>query len=135
MGTPGCQAQPLLDFLKVHPSDNLYLVGDIIDGWQLRRKWYCPQAYNDVVQKLLKRARKGDRIVFVPGSHDEFVRGFIGHQFGGVEVVEETVHTTVDGRKLWVIHGDYFDAVVQCAKWLAWSATACMSSRSDSTAS
>ena len=120
LGTPGCQAGPLLDFLKAHPSDNLYLVGDIVDGWQLRRKWYWPQAHNDVVQKLLKRARKGCRIVFVPGNHDEFARGFIGHQFGGIEVVEEAVHTTADGRQLWVIHGDYFDAVVQCAKWLAY---------------
>ncbi len=120
LGTPGCQAQPLLDFLKAHPSDNLYLVGDIIDGWQLRRKWYWPQAHNDVVQKLLKRARKGCRIVFVPGNHDEFARGFIGHQFGGIEVVEDAVHTTADGRTLWVIHGDYFDAVVQCARWLAY---------------
>ena len=74
LGTPGCQADALLDFLKAHPSDNLYLVGDIIDGWQLRRKWYWPQAHNDVVQKLLKRARKGCRVVFIPGNHDEFAR-------------------------------------------------------------
>ena len=120
LGTPGCQAGPLLDFLKAHPSDNLYLVGDIVDGWQLRRKWYWPQTHNDVVQKLLQRARKGCRIIFVPGNHDEFARGFIGHQFGGIEVVEEAVHITADGRQLWVIHGDYFDAVVQCAKWLAY---------------
>jgi UDP-2,3-diacylglucosamine pyrophosphatase LpxH len=120
LGTPGCQARALLDFLKAHPSDNLFLVGDIIDGWQLRRKWYWPQAHNDVVQKLLRRARKGCRIVYVPGNHDEFARGFIGHSFGGIEVVEEAVHTTADGRRLWVVHGDYFDAVVQCAKWLAY---------------
>ena len=119
LGTPGCQALALLDFLKAHPSDTLYLVGDIIDGWQLRRKWYWPQAHNDVVQKLLKRARKGCRVVFVPGNHDEFARGFIGHRFGDIEVLQEAVHTTADGRRLWVIHGDYFDAVVQCAKWLA----------------
>jgi UDP-2,3-diacylglucosamine pyrophosphatase LpxH len=119
LGTPGCQATALLDFLKAHPSDNLYLVGDIIDGWQLRRKWYWPQAHNDVVQKLLKRARKGCRVVFIPGNHDEFAREFIGHKFGDIEVMEETVHTTADGRQLWVIHGDYFDAVVQCARWLA----------------
>ena len=119
LGTPGCQATALLDFLKAHPSDNLYLVGDIIDGWQLRRKWYWPQAHNDVVQKLLKRARKGCRVVFIPGNHDEFARQFIGHRFGDIEVMEEAVHTTADGRRLWVIHGDYFDAVVQCAKWLA----------------
>ena len=119
LGTPGCQATALLDFLKAHPSDYLYLVGDIVDGWQLRRKWYWPQTHNDVVQKLLRRARKGCRIVYVPGNHDEFAREFIGHQFGGIEVMEEAVHTTADGRRLWVIHGDYFDAVVQCAKWLA----------------
>ena len=119
LGTPGCQATALLDFLKAHPSDNLYLVGDIIDGWQLRRKWYWPQAHNDVVQKLLKRARKGCRVVFIPGNHDEFARQFIGHRFGDIEVMEEAVHTTADGRRLWVIHGDYFDAVVQCARWLA----------------
>ena len=119
LGTPGCQAEALLDFLKAHPSDNLYLVGDIVDGWQLRRKWYWPQAHNDVVQKLLKRARKGCRVVFIPGNHDEFARQFIGHRFGDIEVMEEAVHITADGRRLWVIHGDYFDAVVQCAKWLA----------------
>ena len=120
MGTPGFQAQALLDFLRAHPSDNLYLVGDIVDGWQLRRKWFWPQAHNDVVQKLLRRARKGCRVIYVPGNHDEFARGFIGHRFGGIEVVEEAVHVTADGRRLWVIHGDYFDAVVQCAKWLAY---------------
>ncbi|MGQ0710580.1 MAG: UDP-2,3-diacylglucosamine diphosphatase [Rhodoferax sp.] len=119
LGTPGCQAEALLDFLKHHPSDYLYLVGDIVDGWQLRRRWYWPQAHNDVVQKILRRARKGCRVVFVPGNHDEFARGFVGHHFGGVEVQEQAVHTTADGRRLWVIHGDAFDSVVQCAKWLA----------------
>ena len=121
LGTAGCQAKPLLDFLKHHPSDNLYLVGDIIDGWQLRRRWFWPQAHNDVVQKLLRRARKGCRVVFIPGNHDEFARAFVGHQFGGIEVREDTVHTTADGRRLWVTHGDYFDAVIQRAKWLAYT--------------
>ena len=120
LGTPGCQAAALLDFLKAYPSDYLYLVGDIVDGWQLRRRWYWPQAHNDVVQKLLRAARKGCRVVYVPGNHDEFAREFIGHQFGGIEVVEEAVHRTADGRNLWVIHGDYFDGVIQCAKWLAY---------------
>lgn len=119
LGTPGCQAAPLLDFLKNHPSEYLYLVGDIIDGWQLRKRWYWPQAHNDVVQKLLRRARKGCRVVFVPGNHDEFARQFIGHHFGGIEVVEEAVHVTAAGQELWVVHGDYFDGVIQCAKWLA----------------
>jgi UDP-2,3-diacylglucosamine pyrophosphatase LpxH len=120
LGTPGCQADALLDFLKEHTSDYLYLVGDIIDGWQLRRRWYWPQAHNDVIQKLLRKARKGTRVIYVPGNHDEFARHFLDHHFGGIEVMEEAVHRTADGRQLWVIHGDYFDAVVQQAKWLAY---------------
>ncbi|MEN9395826.1 MAG: hypothetical protein RLZ81_356 [Pseudomonadota bacterium] len=120
LGTPGCQAGALLAFLKTYPSDTLYLVGDIVDGWQLRRKWYWPQSHNDVVQKLLRRARKGGRVIFVPGNHDEFARTFVGHHFGGIEVMEQAVHTTADGRQLWVVHGDYFDGVIQCAKWLAY---------------
>lgn len=120
LGTAGCQAVALLDFLKHHPSQTLYLVGDIIDGWQLRRRWFWPQAHNDVVQKLLRRARKGCRVVFVPGNHDEFARQFDGHHFGGIEVHKEAVHTTLDGRHLWVVHGDHFDGVIQYAKWLAY---------------
>jgi UDP-2,3-diacylglucosamine pyrophosphatase LpxH len=120
LGTPGCQAEALLEFLKTHSCDTLYLVGDIIDGWQLRRKWYWPQAHNDVVQKLLRKARKGCRVIYVPGNHDEFARDFLDHSFGGVEVVEQAVHMTADGKKLWVIHGDYFDGVIQFAKWLAY---------------
>jgi UDP-2,3-diacylglucosamine pyrophosphatase LpxH len=119
LGTAGCQAGPLLEFLKAHPSDHLYLVGDIIDGWQLRKRWYWPQSHNDVVQKLLRRARKGCRVVYVPGNHDEFARQFAGHSFGGIEVAEEAVHVTATGQRLWVVHGDYFDGVVQCARWLA----------------
>ncbi len=120
LGTAGCQAEPLIDFLKHHPSDYLYLVGDIVDGWQLRRRWFWPQAHNDVVQKLLRRARKGCQVIFIPGNHDEFARGFVGHQFGGIEVREDTVHVTADGRRLWITHGDYFDGVIQYAKWLAY---------------
>jgi UDP-2,3-diacylglucosamine pyrophosphatase LpxH len=120
IGTPGFQADALLDFLKHHRCDTLYLVGDIVDGWQLRRRWFWPQSHNDVVQKLLRRARKGCRVIYVPGNHDEFARHFVGHAFGGVEVVHETVHTTATGLKLWVIHGDHFDGVIQCAKWLAY---------------
>jgi UDP-2,3-diacylglucosamine pyrophosphatase LpxH len=120
LGTPGCQARALLDFIKANPSDYLYLVGDIVDGWQLRRRWFWPELHNDVVQKLLRRARKGCRIIYVPGNHDEFVRGFFGQQFGGIEVVDDTVHVTADGKSLWITHGDRFDAVIQCAKWLAY---------------
>ena len=119
LGTPGCQADALLDFLKHLDCDTLYLVGDIIDGWQLRRSWYWPQAHNDVVQKLLRKARKGTRVIYVPGNHDEFARKFLEHSFGGIEVAEEWIHTTADGRKLWVTHGDLYDGVIQCARWLA----------------
>ncbi len=119
LGTPGCQAHALLDFLKHVESDHLFLVGDIIDGWQLRRSWYWPQAHNDVIQKLLRKARKGTRVVFIPGNHDEFARRYLGHDFGGIEVAEEWIHETADGRKLWVTHGDLFDGVIQCAQWLA----------------
>jgi UDP-2,3-diacylglucosamine pyrophosphatase LpxH len=120
LGTPGCQARALLDFLRSVECETLYLVGDIIDGWQLKRSWYWPQAHNDVVQKLLRKARKGTKVIFVPGNHDEFARRYVLHNFGGVDVVEEALHELADGRKLWVTHGDYFDGVVQCAKWLAY---------------
>jgi UDP-2,3-diacylglucosamine pyrophosphatase LpxH len=119
LGTPGCQAEALLDFLRSVECETLFLVGDIVDGWQLRRSWYWPQAHNDVVQKLLRKARKGTRVVFVPGNHDEFARRYVGHEFGGIEVAEDWIHVTADGRRLWITHGDLFDGVVQCAKWLA----------------
>jgi UDP-2,3-diacylglucosamine pyrophosphatase LpxH len=119
LGTPGCQAEALLDFLRELHCETLYLVGDIIDGWQLKRTWYWPQSHNDVVQKLLRKARKGTRVVFVPGNHDEFARHFVTHTFGGIDVVEDCMHVTADGRRLWVTHGDLFDGVVQCARWLA----------------
>jgi len=119
LGTPGCQAHALLDFLKHVDSDHLFLVGDIIDGWQLRRSWYWPQSHNDVVQKLLRKARKGTRVIFIPGNHDEFARRYVEHNFGGVDVADEWIHETADGRRLWITHGDLFDGVIQCAKWLA----------------
>ncbi len=119
LGTPGCQAEALLDFLRHTECETLYLVGDIVDGWQLRRNWYWPQAHNDVVQKLLRKARKGTRVIFIPGNHDEFARRYLHLNFGGITVAEDWVHETADGRKLWVIHGDLFDGVIQCAKWLA----------------
>ncbi len=120
LGTPGCQAHALLDFLREVDCETLYLVGDIVDGWQLRRSWYWPQSHNDVVQKLMRKARKGTRVVFVPGNHDEFARRYVTHNFGGIDVVEDCMHVTADGRRLWVTHGDRFDGVIQCARWLAY---------------
>jgi UDP-2,3-diacylglucosamine pyrophosphatase LpxH len=119
LGTPGCQARLLLDFLRSTESEYLYLVGDIVDGWQLRRRWFWPQAHNDIVQKVLRKARKGTSVVFIPGNHDEFVRHFLKLSFGGIDVRAEAIHVTADGRRLLVFHGDLFDAVVQCARWLA----------------
>ncbi|UCH47944.1 MAG: UDP-2,3-diacylglucosamine diphosphatase [Betaproteobacteria bacterium] len=119
LGTPGCQAERLLDFLRHHDSDRLYLVGDIIDGWQLKRRWYWTQAHNDVVQKVLRKVRKGTRVTYIAGNHDEAARQFLGLAFGGIEIQDEAVHTMADGRKFLVIHGDLYDAVVLYAKWLA----------------
>ncbi len=119
LGTKACKAEFLLDFLRRTECETLYLVGDIIDGWRLKRHWYWPQAHNDVVQKLLRKARKGTRVVYLPGNHDEGARQFVGLTFGGVEVHDDHIHTTADGRRLLVIHGDQFDVVVRYAKWLA----------------
>jgi len=119
LGTRGCKAEYLLDFLKHNESDHLYLVGDIVDGWRLRKTWYWPQSHNDVVQKILRRARKGVQVYYIPGNHDEAARDYAGLQFGGVHVVEEMIHVTADGRQLLVTHGDRFDVVVKYARWLA----------------
>jgi UDP-2,3-diacylglucosamine pyrophosphatase LpxH len=119
LGSPGCQALYLLEFLRVHRAETLYLVGDIIDGWQLRKGWYWPQSHNDVVQKLLRMARKGTRVIYIPGNHDELSRQFIGLCFGGIEIAEDALHITADGKRLLITHGDLFDGVMQHARWLA----------------
>ena len=120
LGLPDCQAHALLHFLRHTDSETLYLVGDIIDGWQLRRSWHWPQTHNDVVQKLLRKARKGTRVIYIPGNHDEFARTYGNNNFGGIEVAEDWLHITADGRRLWITHGDLFDGVIQCARWLAY---------------
>jgi UDP-2,3-diacylglucosamine pyrophosphatase LpxH len=120
LGTPGCQAGPLLEFLKHTDSRFLYLVGDIIDGWQLKRRWYWHQSHNDVIQKVLRKARKGTQVTYIAGNHDEAARQFLGLAFGGIEIRAEAEHATARGQRLLVTHGDLFDAVVQGAKWLAY---------------
>ena len=119
LGTKGFQSELFLDFLKHHDAETIYLVGDIIDFWRLNRTWYWPQQHNDVIQKLLRKGRKGARIIYVPGNHDEFLRGYIGTHFGGIEVMRRTIHTTAKDERLLVIHGDEFDVVVRYARWLA----------------
>jgi UDP-2,3-diacylglucosamine pyrophosphatase LpxH len=119
LGTRGSQAELLLNFLRQTESKYLYLVGDIVDNWRLKRTWYWPQAHNDVIQKILRKARKGTRVVYVPGNHDETFRDFCNHRFGMVAVLREAIHRTADGRKFVVLHGDAFDGIVLYARWLA----------------
>jgi UDP-2,3-diacylglucosamine pyrophosphatase LpxH len=119
LGTRGCNAHMLIDFLDSVDSDVLYLVGDIVDGWQLRKKVYWPTAHNDVVWRVMKRARRGTRVIYIPGNHDELFRQFTGLSFGGVEVRRKFIHETADGRKLLVLHGDEFDGIMLAHRWLA----------------
>ena len=119
LGTRGCNAELLIDFLDHTDSDTLYLVGDIIDGWRLKKKFYWPDAHNDVIWRVLKRARRGTRIVYIPGNHDEMFRQFAGLDFGGVEIRRQAVHETADGRRLLILHGDEFDAIMLSHRWLA----------------
>lgn len=120
LGSKACQAKLLLDFLKHNDSQKLYLVGDIVDGWRLKRKWYWPQSHNDVVQKILRKARKGTEIIYVPGNHDEGLRRYIGTHFGGIEVRNTDIYEAVNGNKYLVLHGDNFDNVMLYARWLAY---------------
>lgn len=118
LGTRGSKAEALLQFLREHEFETLYVVGDFIDVWALRRGIYWPQSHNDVIQKILRAGRKGTRVIYIPGNHDEFVAGFFGH-FGAVEIMQRDIHTTADGRRLLIIHGHELDTVVQNIKWLA----------------
>lgn len=119
LGSKGSKADALLQFLRDYEFDKLYIVGDFIDVWQLRRGIYWPQSHNDVIQKILRAGRKGTRVIYIPGNHDEFVAHFFGH-FGAVEIMPRDIHTTADGRRLLVIHGHELDTVVQNIKWLAY---------------
>ncbi|UUP15574.1 UDP-2,3-diacylglucosamine diphosphatase [Nitratireductor thuwali] len=120
LGSKPAKAEFLIDFLRHHEAETIYLVGDIVDGWRLRRSWHWPQAHNDVVQKLLRKARKGTRIYYIAGNHDEFLRPFQGVHFGGIVVADRIVHEAADGKRFLVIHGDQFDAVVHNVRWLAY---------------
>jgi UDP-2,3-diacylglucosamine pyrophosphatase LpxH len=119
LGTRGCQAELLLDFLRHMTCERMYLVGDIVDGWRMKGGWYWPQTHNDVVQKLLRLARKGTVVTYIPGNHDDRVRDFCGVHFGGVVVARDAIHQTADGRRFLVLHGDEFDGVVRHAPALA----------------
>lgn len=120
LGTRASNASAFLDFLREHEIGTLYVVGDLIDVWQLRRGIYWPQAHNDVIQKILRAARKGTRVIYIPGNHDEFVRRFCG-VYGNITIQEHAIHTTADGRRILVMHGHELDMVVQNVRWLAFA--------------
>ncbi|HEX4871700.1 MAG TPA: UDP-2,3-diacylglucosamine diphosphatase [Nevskiaceae bacterium] len=121
LGTPGCQAHHLVDFLKHTECETLYLVGDIIDGWKLRSHWYWPQEHTNVVRKVLTKAKRGTQVWYITGNHDEFLRKFVGFnlEIGNLRIVNEHVHLTADGRRLLVQHGDAFDVITRYHQWIA----------------
>lgn len=119
LGTRSAKAEALLEFLRETEAQTIFLVGDIIDFWKVRRGPHWPQSHNDVMQKVLRKARKGTRVVFVPGNHDEGLRDYCDLNFGGIEIRRDAIHTTADGRRYLVLHGDEFDIIVRYARWLA----------------
>jgi UDP-2,3-diacylglucosamine pyrophosphatase LpxH len=119
LGTRGCRAKLLVEFLLQHDAQTLYLVGDIFDGWKMQRGWHWPKSHNAVIEAILEKARRGTRVIFIPGNHDEVARGYLGMHFGGIEVVQDAEFLSASGKRYWVTHGDQFDTVVMNAKWLA----------------
>lgn len=119
LGTKGCRADYLLDFLDHHRCDQLYLVGDIVDGWKLRRNWYWAPEHNDVIRRFLHLAEQGVSVIYVPGNHDEMLRDYVGNDVAGIRLVRDCIHEAADGKRYWVLHGDEFDGVVLHARWLA----------------
>jgi UDP-2,3-diacylglucosamine pyrophosphatase LpxH len=120
LGTRGCNAEALLDFLRENDFETLYVVGDLIDIWALRRGIYWPQQHNDVIQKILRKARKGTHVIYIPGNHDELVAGFCG-AYGNIDIRQSAIHVTACGERILIIHGHELDTVVQNVKWLAFA--------------
>ncbi len=119
LGSRHCQADLVKAFLDAHEAEKLYLVGDIIDGWQLKKSWYWPASHEAVVQHVLQIARRGTEVYYIPGNHDEFVRTYAGRLISNVAVRREMIHRTMKGRIYLITHGDKYDPVIQKAKWLA----------------
>jgi UDP-2,3-diacylglucosamine pyrophosphatase LpxH len=124
LGTRGCKAKYLDNFLSATKCDNLYLVGDIIDGWNMGRgPSYFPQAHVNILRKFLNKSRKGTKIKYIVGNHDEFLRKYLDFfedkDFGNIEIADEFIHETADGRKLWIVHGDLYDGVTRYHKWVS----------------
>jgi UDP-2,3-diacylglucosamine pyrophosphatase LpxH len=119
LGSKGCRADLLLEFLKSVEVDHLFLVGDIFDLWAMRKGFFWPQEHNNAVRTILGKAKGGTKVIYIPGNHDEDLREFCGSVFGNLEIHREYVHEAADGRKFLVMHGDEFDTVVKCSPWLA----------------
>lgn len=119
LGTRGCQAELVADFIRAHDAETFYLIGDIFDGWQLKRGWHWPESHNAVVREILRKSRRGARVIYIPGNHDEVMRGFFGVHFGGIEVMAKDAFTSASGKRFLVTHGDEFDTIVTNAGWLA----------------
>ena len=119
LGTSGCQAEPLLDFLDRYHADQIYLVGDIIDAWRLQSRWHWPRSHDAVVAALLARAQSGARVLYLPGNHDAFLRTWLGASLAGIDIVEKAIHEAADGQRYLVLHRDQFDLVATRARWLA----------------
>ncbi|PPC91029.1 MAG: UDP-2,3-diacylglucosamine hydrolase [Methylobacter sp.] len=119
LGSTQCQADVLLDFLRYNDSEKLYLVGDIIDFWSLSKKMYWPRDHNTVIQKILRKARHGTQVLYIPGNHDENVRDYDNYVFGDITVKNFDIHITADGKKLLIVHGDEYDTIARYHKWVA----------------
>jgi UDP-2,3-diacylglucosamine pyrophosphatase LpxH len=119
LGTRDCKADFLLDFLRRYDAEKIYLVGDIIDGWRLKQQWYWPPSHSTVIQKILRKSRKGTEVIFIPGNHDEFLRPYVGLTFGDIKLLRDDIHITANGKRLLVMHGDEFDSVIAYSRWLA----------------
>ena len=119
LGFPGCSADYLCQFLSSVQCENLYLVGDIIDFWYLRKRHYWPAEHSLVLQLILQKAQQGTRVILIPGNHDETLRQYHGMIVGQIEVHDFLVHETASGQRLLVLHGDQFDSVVRCSPLLA----------------
>jgi UDP-2,3-diacylglucosamine pyrophosphatase LpxH len=119
LGTRGCKAAMLVDFLQHNDCETLYLIGDIIDGWALKRGWYWDESHSDVVNAILTKVKNGTRVVYVPGNHDEMLRFYCGLLVAGVELQREAIHTTAENKRFLVVHGDRFDGMLNYARWLA----------------
>jgi len=119
LGTPWTQADRLLEWLAHVDAETIYLVGDIIDFWRIRRGGVWPSSHSAVLEALLRKSHAGTRIVFIPGNHEDGLKRYCGTRFGTIEIERSIVHATATGKRYLVVHGDDYDFVARYARWLA----------------